>query len=572
MTITRGKKLLLGGAALVALGAAAVLVKAIWRPMAPQVKITARLADIELGQPDALILSEHLSALPRDLLRVPLLHDVLSEDFVSYYEINEARLSLAGTLRRIAYEHKLELGDEVIRRVLDEPAEVALWRGDRGKLQYWALVSQRNGLSRLLQGIANVAMDDSQLRKVGQIKVDGDDTTLYALAYGYRHNLLFAVHGERMVALSDPGMLLDDEGAVDGDRGELLGDLLDDDNAVLAWAKSALAGGDGPKLDGIKGHQLLVSAKFLSFGYQPFFPGIEALRFDFAGGEQPWSTRALIDPSKLSGQWNSTALWQALPTDPAACVSLPLDWASARPMLTAVVGEQDADALASAFAGPAAACWYGKSRLSSPLFVAKLAKPELAASMQPQLQKVFSQVIGAHEAGAGTADGRLPVETRQGAADSTQWQRDVSARYGSELADKSAHADQLSSGRYFPVTLAVSGDYVLFSPDGSLVNDALSVLSHSWPAMADSMEGNTQHVVARISPDALAKLAERESFAALPQSQEPVFRTAATQYLIPRLRVLGGYPALSLQLPDELPGRRGWVPVQWQQAPAGAAR
>lgn len=572
MTLTRGKKWLLGGGIVVALGAAAVLVKAIWRPMAPQVKITARLADIELGQPDALIRSAHLSALPRDLLRVPLLHDVLSEDFVSYYEINEARLSLAGTLRRIAYEHKLEFGDEVIRRVLDEPAEVALWRGDRGRLQYWALVSQRNGLSRLLQGIANVALDDSQLRKVGQIKVDGDDTTLYALAYGYQRNLLFAVHGERMVALSDPGMLLDDEGAVDGDRGDLVSRLLDGDNAVLAWAKSALAGGDGPKLEGIKGHQLLVSAKFLSFGYQPFFPGIEALRFDFADGEQPWSTRALIDPAKLPGQWNSSELWRVLPTDAAACASLPVDWASTRPVLAAVVGAEDADSLSSAFAGPAAACWYGKSRLSSPLFVAKLAKPELAESMQGQLQAVFSQVIGAYEAGSGTADGRLGLEVNQNASGGMQWQRDVSARYGSALAGESMHADQLSSGRFFPVTMALADGYVLFSPDGSLVKDALSVLAHSWPAMADDMDGDTRHVVARISPDALAKLAERESFAALPQSQEPVFRNAATQYLIPRLHALGDYPALSLRLPDPLPGKRGWVPVQWEQASSGAAR
>ena len=430
MTLANSKSLLLGGALVLALSTAAVIVQAVWRPFTPHVQVNARVADIELGQPDALIRSEKLSALPRDLLRVPLLRDVLSEDFVGYYEINEARLSLSGTLRRIAYEHKLEFGDEVIRRVLDEPAVVALWRGDRGKLQYWALVSQRNGLSRLLQGIANVALDDRQLRKVGQLKVDGDDTTLYALAYGYQRNLLFAVHGERLVVLSDPGMLLDAQGAVDGERGGLVGDLLDAGNATLAWAKSSLAGGDAsPKLDGIKGHQLLVSAKFLSFGYQPFFPGIEALRFDFsANGDRQWVTRALVNPGLLPDQWNSTALWQVLPADAAACVSLPVNWAAATPVLGAVIGQEEANRLLLAFAGPAATCWYGKSRLSAPLFVAKVSQPELAASMQPQLLQIFTQVIGAHETAAGTPDGRQPVDTREGAAGGVLWQRDVRQR------------------------------------------------------------------------------------------------------------------------------------------------
>jgi uncharacterized protein YfaA (DUF2138 family) len=575
MTLANRKTVLLGSALVLGLSVAAVAIQAIWRPLAPHAHVAAQLADIDLAQPDALIRSERLSALPRDLLQVPLLHDVLSEDFVNYYEVNEGRLSLSGTLRRIAYEHKLELGDEVIRRALDEPAEVALWRGDHGKLKYWLLLGQRNGMSRLLQGIANVALDDSQLKKVGQLDVDGDDTPVYALAYGYQRSMLFAVHGDRMVVMSDPGMLLNGEGALDDDRSALVAGLLDGEANKPAWPKSALAwGSDNPPLDAIKGHQVSVTARFLSFGYQPFFPGIEALRFDFsAKGDHQWATQALVNPALLPDQWNSAGLWQALPTDPAACVSLPLDWTSAGNMLSAVIGKDDANQLLPAFSGPAAICWYGKSRLSSPLFIARLAKPEIAAAMKPQLEKIFTQVIGAYEAKAGTDDGRLQVTTRPDGAEGTAWQRDVSARYGSASADKADESNQLSSDRYFPVTLALSHGYAVFSPDGTLVADTLSVLDKRWPAVADSMGRDShQHVVAQLTPASVAKLIEQESFESLPQEQEPLFRNAATEYLIPKLHALAAFPALTLRVPDSLPARRGWVPVQWQPAAPGKTR
>ena len=54
----------------------------------------------DLKRPDALIESASLSRLPKAVLEVPLLRDVLTEDFVFYYESNADRLGLTGTLRR----------------------------------------------------------------------------------------------------------------------------------------------------------------------------------------------------------------------------------------------------------------------------------------------------------------------------------------------------------------------------------------------------------------------------------------------------------------------------------------
>src|SRR5688500_4355479 len=89
---------------------------------------------VDLAHPDALIRTQSLSQLPRELLKVPLAQDLLTEDLLFYYEEHPDRLGLKGSLRRIAYEHELGWGDELLAWVLDQPAEVALWRARDGRL------------------------------------------------------------------------------------------------------------------------------------------------------------------------------------------------------------------------------------------------------------------------------------------------------------------------------------------------------------------------------------------------------------------------------------------------------
>ena len=124
---------------------------------------------LDLTRPDALIESDSLAQLPRDLLRMPLLRDVLTEDLVFYYESNADRLGIAGALRRIVYEHELTLRDSLIEELLDQPAEVALWRGRDGKLGHILLRIERGSLARLLQPLAEVAASDTQLSVAGAL-------------------------------------------------------------------------------------------------------------------------------------------------------------------------------------------------------------------------------------------------------------------------------------------------------------------------------------------------------------------------------------------------------------------
>ncbi|WGS54294.1 DUF2138 domain-containing protein [Paraburkholderia sp. D15] len=559
---------------------AGVVIQAVWRPFGHRKAHGPENTEVvlDIHHPDAVIDSEALSRLPRDILRVPLLHDVLTQDFVDYYESNNTRLSAEGALRRLAFEHQLDWRDELIRRVFDEPAHVLLWRSPDGRLGYWAMSMHRNGLAKLLQGYANVAASDSQLSQVAKLS---GDVPVYALKLAVGRTLLFATKDDRLVVLSAPGVLLDQKGGVLSERGDAVFEMLSSGRDDAARAYKLDAPGDAPK-----GHRLVVSANYLSFGYQAFFSGIDALRFDFSSnGNAPatWQTAALIDPDKLPQQWNSADLWHALPANPAACTSLPADWKEASGLLGKVAdgGADAASAITDQLAGPAAVCWYAKSTLVAPVFVARVKTQDAAATaaLKTALGKTFGDAIGAYEAKAAKTDGntgylRLPVTTRDAGAGVTVWQRPVSATSGTALTSKASFASQLSAERYFPVTLALAHGYLIFSPDSRLVDDTLAVLDKRYPALADTLAPQRlPRTILTLTPSSAAALIEREAGAALPADQEAVFRNASRTHLVPKLRALAHYPPVSLSLPQSLPGSTGWVPVDWwfDRAKAGNA-
>ncbi|SFQ17155.1 DUF2138 domain-containing protein [Ralstonia sp. NFACC01] len=576
MKLTR-KQIAVGAVALVVAGAA--VVQMVWHPFGRTRALHARQVQLDLTYPDALIDSQSLSQLPRDVLRVPLLRDVLTEDFVAYYEGNEDRLSVAGALRRLAYEQKLDLAETVLKHVFDEPARVMLWRGPDDKLRYWVLSMQRNGLAKALEAVATVATSDAQLSKVADGLGDSG-APVYALRLSATRSILIASKGDRLIALSEPGMLLDKDGKPISKQANALAALFSDDAGKRNVQGTAYA----LPAQEPTGHHVVVSANYLSFGYQQYFPGIEALRFDFGsakdGAGNGWQSAALIDPTRLSAKWDNAGLWRALPSDPAACATLPVDWKAAGTLLKSVAGDakeisEAAAHVGDAFAGPAAACWYGKSSLVAPLFVAKLSSASQAEAVKPAMAALFGQIVGSYETKAQSDDKsgpykRLPVTTKQGPANATLWQRPVSARYGTAQSAGAPFAAQLSADRYFPVTLAIAGDVVVFSPDARLVEDALAVLAKRFPAVADSLpKDKTDRIVLTMTPASLAPLVRREAGAALPADQEAVFLNAAQTHLFPKLKALSRYAPVSLALDGGVPSSRGWVPVTWLSSGRG---
>ena len=504
-----------------------------WTRMGP-----ANSLGLDLSRPDALVLTRSIASLPRDLLTIPLARDVLREDFVFYYEQGEDRLGLKGSLRRIAYEHELTWGDQLIRMVLDEPAEVALWRDGDGTLKHYAIALTRGKLARLLEEAGKVALKDSQMRLAGKLRVGQDEVPVFALDYAYRRTLLFAARGERMVILSDPGMLYgapgageDEEGHADPAAHAVVSRLLAPDAAGQGVFRGQFRLPSGIP----SGHSVVVKADFLSFGYQPFFGALQALRFDFAKGH--WQTQVLIDGSALPrGGYDSTALWDALPAGARACYRVPpacKAWARGVRRLGAPGAAAPAlEALSAQFSGPAAACWYPSSRLYTPVFVARR-KPSANATPETLLGALFAAAVGGE-----------PGE-RAGQA-GARWQRTV----------------QTPEGALTP-TLAASGDTVAFSADPALVDAVLAVQRKQAAATSDRLP-DPAHTLGIIHPAALSQLVRREAFDALPPASEPVLRAAADAHLAPRLDALASYPAYRM-VAKKIPGSgAAWTPLEWQ--------
>ena len=490
--------------------------------------------NLDLSRPDAMIVTKSLSSLPKDLLTIPLARDVLREDFLFYYEQNEDRLGISGALRRIAYEHELGWGDQLIRMVLDEPAEVALWRDADGSLKHFAISVSRNSFTRLLEESGKVALKDSQMTVAGSLRVDGDKVPVYALAYGANRKLLFAAHGKRLVILSHPGMMYSGEDA-DGKAVDVVESMLDDDpKKNQAWRGQFHL--DAKAIDG---HSVAVKADFLSFGYQPFFGALGALRFDFSKGQ--WRTQALVDAARLqSGGYDNKALWPVLPHNPAACFALPADWTAMDPVLKRVGEKANAElaTLSQQLSGPAAVCWYGTSRLYTPLVVATRKQGATGATSDQLLGALYATAVGNVTAGA--------VTKSAGKGGETLWQRDVMTPIGVQKP-----------------TLAVIGQTVLFSPDAALVQQALAVGRKQSPAIADRLQ-DTSRTIGLIAPSALSDLIRKETFDALPTSREPVLRAAADVHLVPRLEALKKYPPYRLVLTSLPKSGAAWQPVEWQ--------
>jgi uncharacterized protein YfaA (DUF2138 family) len=504
-----------------------------WGYMAP-----VNSLKLDLGKPDALVLTQSLSTLPRDLLTVPLARDVLREDFLFYYEQNEDRLGLKGSLRRIAYEHELTWGDQLIRMVLDEPAEVALWRDADGTLKHFVIAVSRGKLSRLLEEAGKVALKDSQLRLAGDLAVGGAKVPVYALDIAYHRTLLIAGHGDRMVILSHPGMLFGGAGGNHADEraGQVVSSLLMADPRQQQVFHDQFRLGPGIPA----GHSVAVKASFLSFGYQPFFGALQALRFDFSKGR--WQSQVLIDGAMLGkGGYDSSALWAAVPYKPGGCFSVPADWSSMEPVLQRLgaKGGSSLQPLAAQFSGPAAACWYGTSRLHTPVFVAQRRPPAPAAGGPASgddalLGGLFATMVGG--------------DIRHGVDSGVQrWSRTI----------------ETVAGTLTP-TLAASRDLVVFSADPALVEQVLAVQRKQAPAAADRLP-DAGRTVGLIEPAALSQLVEKEAFDALPSSSEPVLRGAAEAHLIPRLAALRKYPAYRMVVKRMPVSGPAWTPLEWQE-------
>ncbi|MEZ1321376.1 DUF2138 domain-containing protein [Pseudomonas fluorescens] len=546
--------LLLAGLCLVA-GVAGGFGWLLLKPKAPP----AELASDKLGlsRPDALLETRSLSQLPKDLLTVPFLKATLTEDFVFYYETHADRLGLIGSLRRIIYEHDLKLQDSLIEQLFDQPADVALWRGADGRLKDFLLVMDRGGLAKLLEPLAKVALDDTQLSQMGELKVGGDSVPLYQLTYNASKALLFASHGDKLVVLSNPAKYYDPESGVSEESGH-----------VSPQALAALLNGEKlfPEAFGLPAktpetkQRLSVNSSVLAMGYQRFIPNFAGLRFDM--DDKGWHSYLAMDELENQPDFDFKPVWQAMPLGASACVTLPVAAEPQKPLLVKLGAEEAvAQTLTEHVAGAAGLCWYADSRLYTPLLVASL-KDEDSSKLDGDLGKLFGSMVGAFE--ANVDENVFPVVEKQ-EGQSHVWQRQVSSNFGPYAAKTAENPDAISGKAFMKVSLARHGSTLLFSLDDKLVDKALGTLDKRFPPMADVLPKDVLMPI-YFGPDSMAQLMQQETLDSLPQDMEPVFYNAAQTYLIPKLRTLGGYGKYALTLPEgsEPDGHWQWLPLEWK--------
>jgi uncharacterized protein YfaA (DUF2138 family) len=530
----------------------------------------------DIEKPDALIRTDSLSRLPSDLLKVPLARDVLTEDFVTYYEQNESRLALSGTVRRIAFEHKLDLPEKLIESAFNEAAEVALWRGADGRLQYFALLITRNALARAVQTMLPVLARATDLQLSSAGKLDGTNIDILVLEYGYKHRLLLLSKDDKVVALSEPGMLLvRREGQPDA------GKSWKQSPAAVKVVRSLLGGKKTsvfashfnlkPASPGQ--HELVLGSRGFAFGYEKFAPGLEALSLSF-DDKGTWQSAALLARRATVPEGTGGALWDALPHGPSLCAALPVDWRELVPLLK-TFNDSQKQAVVPAwfidrFADVASVCWYKDSRLYTPLFAARLKGVVddqqaqeffalAAASTQAGEGKKYFHAGGGQESGVGD-QGSGEARFLGGEKVLAIWQGSVASSFGASEGGNGGE-------RQLKPALAIRDDVVFFSPDAKLVENALDVAAKRFPALADSFadaDDNHFSTLAFIDPAALAALLRKETFAALPRSEEALFRNAADAYLVPRLDALARFPAQRIGWTAAAGKDREWHVLTWE--------
>lgn len=371
---------------------------------------------IDLNEPDLFLDSDSLSQLPKDLLTIPFLHDVLSEDFVFYYQNHADRLGIEGSIRRIVYEHDLTLKDKLFSSLLDQPAQAALWHDKQGHLSHYMVLIQRSGLSKLLEPLLFAATSDSQLSKteISSIKINSETVPVYQLRYNGNNALMFATYQDKMLVFSSTDMLFKDD-QQDTEATAIAGDLL---SGKKRWQASFGLEERTAEKTPVR-QRIVVSARWLGFGYQRLMPSFAGVRFEM--GNDGWhSFVALNDESaSVDASFDFTPVWNSMPAGASFCVAVPYSHGIAEEMLSHI--SQENDKLNGALDGAAGLCWYEDSKLQTPLFVGQFD----GTAEQAQLPgKLFTQNIGAHESKA--PEGVLPVsQTQQGEAQI--WRREVSS-------------------------------------------------------------------------------------------------------------------------------------------------
>lgn len=515
-------------------------------PLAPRAQASPDFSKT----PDVVINTRSLSSLPKDIITIPGLKTLLTEDFVFYYRDGGADwMSVKGALARLAFEGRSEWPLTLLAWLMNGPAEVALWKGYDGKLKHFAVVIDQTGLKELIKSLAQAAASDTQLTQ----KVVGAHT-IYNLKLPSGRDIFLTAHESRLFIFSDSEM-----SPPHTPEGRSL-----TERVKSFFGASAEVAVYGPQLKESR-HIVTVSAGFLSFGYQAFFSGIQALRFEFS--QNQWNSSVLTNGTIKNVEVKD---WSVVPRGASLCLALPIDLKKLESIVKASAWLEKAR-------GNAVACWYPDSKIYTPL----IALPGDYAGLSEksaEVKTLFTNLIGAREVVWVRPDSEdpnavsslkwlsmLPVKELKMAPGHFGFTREVGGRYGLHPAKKSQDAKSLGSKAFFRVKLIATPEAILFSPDDSLVDRGLNTLEGKFPSMVASLPPEAQSASLVISPEALAKLAKQSILDTLPRDEEALFRSAVSRHLFPNLEKFGKEKLQAASLGPRL-GGTAWMQMKWNSS------
>lgn len=472
-------------------------------------KSVARL-QVDLRSPDMVLSTRNLAELPKDVAAAPLLQGLVDQELVFHYEEDEARLSLEGSLRRLAYEHNLELQDHLLAALLNAPAEIGIWRSAKGRPEHYVAALERSALGKLVETVARIALNDRQLKQAGSFTIGGKTTTLFTLDLGGDRTLAFIAAGDRWVFLSNPALVLGSHNQLNADAEKILGELL---RGQHPWQQRL------PTTAASK-HSLVIGPKALTLNYGHFLPALAGLRLNH--DDHGWQPELRLDrqalPEAAASPERIAALWRQIPAQAALCAALPVDWQQVgAPLNTLVQDEAVVRATMNALDPLGAVCWFAGSRFNAPLLVA--------------------QMRDAWPAGGTQMLSNLVAKSWSTAAE--QSSADGAERFTTRVASKHGLARDNAQERSFEAVLARRGKLLYFSPDRQQVDAALAVAAKQAPALGDVASMAAAPVWLFYDPTRLGKLVRAEVQTVLPADEESFFRDVARQRLWPRLEAWG---------------------------------
>lgn len=496
-------------------------------------------ADINWGKPDAVISTQSLSDLPKDILKQPMLKEILTEDFAFYYLDSAEYLSLKGSLKRIAFEYDMTVFDEIVNYVMNKPAEVIFWKKENGRLDDYMISIERSSLLDLLTLVAKVSAPDKQLTKYEERTEGQDKFTVYKLKYGQHNELYFTNLGTKLIVYTHPRMPMP--------TAQRLKSWLNDDFFPSAESQGSFLSKLTEKEVLKNKHQIYFNMNFLTFGYQKYLTYMDYLAFSFNDQEQ-WRTHGLFGGEGASAALNTNELWKAVPRAPAMCLSFPINHQAIQDLFTKTFEAKQKDIVINTFDNNIGLCWFADSKFYTPVYVLKTKGP-----VDKEFLKTAFNLTVSHSKDPKKS---VPVEVIA-QKESLSLVRFVPSSYGDASTSKK------DGKKGFKTKLTSINNYLLFSADSNLVDQSISVINKKSPALAEGItdKGNVAGVLFPKNFSALMKKSIKES---LSGNGDIFFKEAVTKRFFPRLDKMNSMPNLSLEWPKNSIGtNKKWEELIW---------